>query len=591
MKVLMTGNEAIARGAYEAGVHFASAYPGTPSTEILENIAQYKDVLYAEWAPNEKVAFEAAVGASIAGARALSTMKHVGVNVAADPLFTFTYTGVTGGFVLVSADDPGMHSSQNEQDNRNYASFSRTLMLEPANSQEAKDYIKLGYELSERFNTPVMLRVTTRVCHSKSPVELTERKEVEVVPYVKNIEKFVATPANGKVLRRKLVDRIAAMTAYSNETEINRAEYNGNEIGVITAGVAYQYAKEVFGEDASYLKLGMTFPLPMEKIREFAGKVKKLYIIEEMDPYMETQIKAAGIPCIGKEVIPEYDELNPDVVRQAVFGTKTETIETEAKAVARPPVMCAGCPHRGFFYALSIKKNVMITGDIGCYTLGSAAPLNAMDTCIDMGASISTGHGASKVYQRAGIDKRVVSVIGDSTFFHTGINSLMNVVYNGGNNITVILDNRTTGMTGHQDNPGTGYTLMGEKAVEADIPAICKAIGVKEENILQVNPLELRDMNKIINLALKNEEATVIICKWPCVLKKFTPEDRAEFDVRRKKSWINQDKCTQCRVCTRTGCPAIYNGELITIDPLTCVGCSLCRQVCAFKAIEEVVEE
>ena len=369
MKQLMTGNEAVARGAYEAGLTFASAYPGTPSTEILENMVNYKADIYCEWAPNEKVALEAAIGASIAGARSMAAMKHVGVNVAADPLFTFAYTGVTGGCVLVSADDPGMHSSQNEQDNRNYATAARVLMLEPSDSQESKDFMKLGLELSERFDTPVLLRMTTRVCHSKSLVSLEDRTEKALAPYEKNIAKYVATPANGKVLRKKLIDRLKAMEEYSNHTEINQVEYNGSKIGVISSGVAYQYAREVFGDEASYLKLGMTFPMPMAKIKEFAGKVEKLYVIEEMDPYIENHLKMAGITCIGKEIIPEMDELNTDIVRKAIFGTSAETLKSEKTAVVRPPSLCAGCPHRGFFYALKKKNDVIITRDIGGYPL------------------------------------------------------------------------------------------------------------------------------------------------------------------------------------------------------------------------------
>ncbi|NLP31215.1 MAG: indolepyruvate ferredoxin oxidoreductase subunit alpha, partial [Clostridiales bacterium] len=472
MKQMMTGNEAIARGAYEAGLVFASAYPGTPSTEILENLAKYKDEIYSEWAPNEKVALEAAIGASIAGVRSLAAMKHVGVNVAADPLFTFVYTGVNGGCVLVSADDPGMHSSQNEQDNRNYATAAKILMLEPSDSQEAKDFTKLAFELSEKFDTPVMLRVTTRICHSKGLVELNDRVEHEAIKYERNIKKYVATPANGKVMRKNLIKRIEDMRDYSNKTDINYAEYKDSEIGVISSGVAYQYAKEVFGDNASYLKLGMTYPMPEDLIREFASKVKKLYIIEEMDPYIETFVRSIGIDCIGKEVIPEMDELNPDIISKAVFGEEKETVKVEQEAVVRPPTLCAGCPHRGFFYALRKKKKVMITGDIGCYTLGSAAPLSAMDTCICMGASISAGHGASKAFERIGADTKVVSVIGDSTFFHSGVTSLMDVVYNKGNSVTVILDNRITGMTGHQENPGTGYTLMGEPTEEVNIPLL-----------------------------------------------------------------------------------------------------------------------
>jgi indolepyruvate ferredoxin oxidoreductase alpha subunit len=588
MKQLMTGNEAIARGAYEAGLTFASAYPGTPSTEILENIVQYKKDIYCEWAPNEKVALEAAIGASIAGARSMAAMKHVGVNVAADPLFTVAYTGVTGGCVLISADDPGMHSSQNEQDNRNYATAARVLMLEPSNSQEAKDLMKLGLELSEKFDTPVLLRVTTRICHSKSLVELEDRVEKPIVPYVKNIAKYVATPANGKVLRRKLIDRLKAMEEYSNTAAINEAEYNGTEIGVVSAGVAYQYAREVFGDQASYLKLGMTFPMPTEKIKEFASKVKKLYVVEEMDPYIENHLKMAGIKCIGKEIIPEMDELNTDIVRKAVFGVSTETLKSDKDAVVRPPSLCAGCPHRGLFYALKKKKDIIITGDIGCYTLGSAAPLSAMDTCICMGGSISAGHGAAMALKKNGSDMKVVSVIGDSTFFHTGVNSLMDVVYNRGNSVSVILDNRITGMTGHQQNPGTGFTLMGDPTNEVDIPMLCKAIGVKGDNIYIINPLDLTETDNALTDALSKDEPTVIIAKWPCILKKFSDKDKQEFDLSPKRCDIDQEKCKKCKACVKTGCPAITSGDQITINPDSCTGCSVCRQVCPFDAIKEV---
>ncbi|MBR0597047.1 indolepyruvate ferredoxin oxidoreductase subunit alpha [Sinanaerobacter chloroacetimidivorans] len=588
MKQLMTGNEAVARGAYEAGLAFASAYPGTPSTEILENMVQYKEDIYCEWAPNEKVALEAAIGASVAGARAMAAMKHVGVNVAADPLFTFAYTGVTGGCVLISADDPGMHSSQNEQDNRNYATAARVLMLEPSDSQEAKDYMKLGLELSEQFDTPVLLRMTTRVCHSKGLVTLEDRAEKDLIPYEHNIKKYVATPANGKVLRRKLIDRLKRMEEYSNRALINKAEYNGTKIGVISAGVAYQYAREVFGEEASYLKLGMTYPMPMDLIKEFAGKVEKLYVIEEMDPYMENHLKMAGIPCIGKEIIPEMDELNTDIVRQAVFGITGETIKAEQEAVMRPPTLCAGCPHRGIYYALSKKKNLIVTGDIGCYTLGSAPPLSSMHTCFCMGASISSGHGAATVLKRAGSDLRVASIIGDSTFFHSGITSLMDVVYNRGTHVTLILDNRITAMTGHQENPGTGYTLMGKKAVEVDIPMLCKAIGIKSENIYIINPLDLKESGDALDDALAKDEPTVLIAKWPCILKKFTEEDKKQFDLTPKSCEIDQEKCKKCKACVKTGCPAIFSGDSITINKEACTGCSVCKQVCPFDAIKEV---
>jgi indolepyruvate ferredoxin oxidoreductase alpha subunit len=584
----MSGNEAVARGAYEAGLVFASAYPGTPSTEILENMVQYKDSLYCEWAPNEKVALEAAIGASVGGVRAMATMKHVGVNVAADPLFTFAYTGVTGGLVLVSADDPGMHSSQNEQDNRNYAEMARLLMLNPSDSQEAKDYMKLGLELSEKFDIPVLLHMTTRVCHSQSLVSFEDRKEVPHKPYVKNIAKYVSMPANARVRRADLEKRLVEMEEYANTVSINQPEYNGTKVGVITSGVGYQYARDAFGDDASYLKLGMTFPLPRKLMKEFASKVDTLYVVEEMDPYLQRQLEQMGIKCIGQEKLPAFGELNTDIVRTAFLNESSDFISVDKKAVARPPVLCAGCPHRGFFYGLSKKKDLVITGDIGCYTLGSLPPLNAMDTTFCMGGSISTGHGAAKALKLSGAKEKVVSVIGDSTFFHTGINSLMDAVYNKGSNVTVILDNRITGMTGHQENPGSGYTLMGEETNEADIPKICLAIGVKEENIYKINPLMLDEVDKALEAALAKDEPTVIITRWPCILKKFSQQDKAEFDMFGKKCVINQDKCKKCKMCVKTGCPAVHSGDIIQIDDTSCTGCTVCKQVCPFDAIEEV---
>ncbi|MDR1135392.1 MAG: indolepyruvate ferredoxin oxidoreductase subunit alpha [Clostridiales Family XIII bacterium] len=589
-KMLMTGNEAAARGAWEAGLLFASAYPGTPSTEILENLSNYRESLYCEWAPNEKVALEAAIGASLAGARSMAVMKHVGVNVAADPLFTFAYTGVTGGCVLISADDPGMHSSQNEQDNRNYAAAAKVLMLEPSDSQETKDFVKLAFELSERFDTIVMIRMTTRVCHSKSIVTLEDRQEHAVPDYKRNISKYVATPANAKLMHVKLSERIANMTEYSNASPLNTSEYGGAKVGVISAGVAYQYAKDAFGEDVSYLKIGMSYPMPMKLVEEFASRVEKLYVVEELDPYMEAQIKAAGIACIGKAIIPERDELNADIVRKSIFGNEAETLMTEKEAVMRPPTMCAGCPHRGFFYALSKRKNIVVTGDIGCYTLASAPPLSTMDSCFCMGGSISTGHGAAKVFELTGKKERVVAVIGDSTFFHSGITSLMDAVYNKSNSVSVVLDNRITGMTGQQDNPGTGYTLMGEETNEADIPAICKAIGIKGDNIYLVNPLRLDESGAAIDDALSKNEPTVIITRWPCILKKATGNDRAEFDLSPKKCSINQEKCTKCRVCVNTGCPAIYSGKEIVINSESCTGCAVCKQACRFDAIDMIAK-
>lgn len=588
MKALLTGNEAVARGAYEAGLIFASAYPGTPSTEILENLIQYKSDIYSEWAPNEKVAFEAAAGAAIAGARSLAAMKHVGVNVAADPLFTFAYTGTNGGFLLVSADDPGMHSSQNEQDNRNYAKFAKIPMLEPSDSQEVKDFTILALQISEQYDTPVLLRLTTRICHSKSVVELGERINAPLKGYARNIGKYIAAPANARALRVKLEDRLIRLRDFSNATEINSVEYNDKETGVISSGVAFQYAREVFGENASYMKLGCTYPLPMEKIKEFAKNVKTLYVIEELDPYIEEQLKAEGIACIGKELIPSIGELSPDIVRNAVFGVEEKLIQSEIKAVGRPPTLCAGCPHRGLFYTLSKKKNLMIAGDIGCYTLGSAEPLNAMDTCICMGASISAGHGAAKVFEKSNSNMKAVAVIGDSTFFHSGITSLMDIVYNKGNCTTIILDNRITGMTGHQENPGTGYTLMGEKAPIVNIPELCSAIGIKDENIFVVNPLDLKETDNAIKQAMDSDEPSVVITKWPCILKRFSPEDKEEFDLSRKLCAVNEEKCKSCKLCLKTGCPAISFDKISNINPDICTGCQVCLQVCPFHAIEKV---
>ena len=590
MKVIMSGNEAIARGAFEGGCRFFSAYPGTPSTEIGENMPTYKDTLYSEWAPNEKVAAEAAIGASIAGARSMCAMKHVGFNVAADPIYTFAYTGVTGGFVMVVADDPGQHSSQNEQDNRNSAKAARMFMLDPSDSQEAKDYTEKAFALSEKFDMPVMLHVTTRICHSKGIVETGDRTEVAVPDYEKKIAKYVTAPANAKKLRANLEDKIAAAKAFSNNCEFNITEYNDTKIGIVTSGVAYQYAKEAFGEKASYLKLGLTFPLPDDLMKEFSSKVDKLYVVEEMDPYIEEHLKMLGIECIGKDLIPKFDELNTDIVKAALLGEKPETYSTDKTVVVRPPALCAGCPHRGLFYSLSKKKDLMITGDIGCYTLGASAPLNALHSCICMGASLSQGHGASIVMRDAAKSTKVVSVLGDSTFFHTGINSLMDAVYNGGQNTNIILDNRITGMTGQQENPGSGRTLMGNPAPEANIPEICKAVGVKEENIWIVNPNKLGEVNAALDAALAKDEVTVIITRWPCILKKLREEDNAEFPtVNKTQCVIDQEKCKNCKVCVKTGCPALISTkDSVVIDTTACNGCTVCMQACPFDAISEV---
>ncbi len=591
MKLLMTGNEAIARGAYEAGVKFASAYPGTPSTEILENVAIYKENIVAEWATNEKVALEAAIGGSIAGARTMASMKHVGVNVAADPLFTFSYIGVNGGMVLITADEPGMHSSQNEQDNRNYAKFAKIAMFEPATSQEAKDMFKEAFEISEKYDTPVLFRVTTRLCHSKGIVECSDRVEVPIKEYIKNPQKNLTVPAHARVRRVDIEERMKKLLDYSNNTHLNNYEMNDTKIGIVASGICYTYAKEVFKDDASYMKLGFTNPMPIDKIKEFASKVDEIYVIEENDPFIEEQLKANNIKCHGKDIFPSYGEMTPDVIRKALFGKTNDTIEYDKELVVnRPPGLCAGCPHRGFFYELGKRKNVMVTGDIGCYTLGFAPPYNAMDTTICMGASLSSAHGAQKVFNMKENNKmRVVGVLGDSTFFHTGINSLLDVVYNKGNSISVILDNRITGMTGHQQNPGTGYTLQGDVTSEVNIEELVKACGVK--HIRTINPNNLSQVKETLDWAFNLEEPSVIITRWPCALKRFSKQDIEEFNNPfTSKCSVDTDKCIGCKLCMKTGCPAIsFKSEekLVCIDKNQCVGCEVCSQVCPKDAISK----
>ncbi|CAK7019591.1 MAG: hypothetical protein DELT_02358 [Desulfovibrio sp.] len=587
MKELLTGDEAVARGAYEAGVLFASAYPGTPSTEILENIAHYEEI-DAEWAPNEKVAAEAAIGASIAGVRSLAAMKHVGVNVAADPMFTFAYMGVSGGMVLVSADDPSMHSSQNEQDNRNYARHMMIPMFEPADSQESKDMLLEAFDVSEKFDTPVLFRMTTRVCHSKSLVELGERKAPSPIPYVKNRPKNDPVPAMSRLMRVRIEERTKKLREYAESCRFNTVEYNDKKIGIIANGISYQYAKEVFGDTASYLKIGFSYPLPMDMIRKFRAEVETLYVIEELDPFMEMEIKAAGIDCIGKEKIPTYGELNPNIIAQSLCGATFDTIAyNKEMAVDRPPVLCAGCPHRPFYYELAKKKDSVLVGDIGCYALGGSEPLNAKDLAVCMGSAFSVAHGMKKGFDASGQQKKVVAQMGDSTFFHTGVNSLMEVVYNKSNVICCILDNRITGMTGHQENPGTGYRLQGQETDIMDIETVVKACGVA--HIRTINPLNLKEVREAFNWAYAIEdEPVVIITKWPCVLKKLTAQDKKDFKIDMKPCVVEAETCTGCTICLKTGCPALTFNKATKkagIDAIQCVGCMVCAQVCPKKAI------
>jgi indolepyruvate ferredoxin oxidoreductase alpha subunit len=590
MKVLMTGNEAVARGAYEAGITFAAAYPGTPSTEILENIALYKEDIVAEWAPNEKVALESAIGASIAGVKSLAAMKHVGLNVASDPYMTFAYMGVNGAMVVVSADDPGMHSSQNEQDNRFFAKFGKVAMFEPSDSQESKDMIKEAVRVSEEYDTMVLFRMTTRVCHSKGMVKLEEKLDGSIKPYKRDLLKFDAVPATSRKLRVLMEDRLKRLEEYSNNSVFNTIEWNDKKIGVITSGVSYQYVKEIFEDSVSYFKLGFTNPLPMDKIKDFASEVDVLYVVEELEPFIEDQIRANGIACIGKEKITGIGELNPDILATSLIHKEDPLIDCDqSKIVGRPPTLCAGCPHRGFFFELGKMKKTLISGDIGCYGLGGADPLNAKDTCICMGGSAGLGHGAQKAFNKHGVDMRVVSVMGDSTFFHTGINGLINVLYNKSNAITCILDNRITGMTGHQENPGSGFTLQGEATEIMDIATIAKSLGCK--NIRTVNPNNLEEVRDAFKWAYSLSEASVIITRWPCVLKKLTKADKLEFDLTVNKNYVDKNECIGCRVCMKTGCPALRfdnKNKKASINEGQCMGCNICAQVCPKNAIKKV---
>ena len=575
MKKLMLGNEAFARGLYEAGCKIVSSYPGTPSTEITEEIAKYDEV-YAEWAPNEKVAMEVALGASIGGARSFCAMKHVGLNVAADPLYTAGYTGVTAGMVIAVADDPGMHSSQNEQDSRHHAIASKTLMIEPSDSAECKEFAKAAYELSEMFDSPVLVRLSTRVSHSQSAVELCDREEKDLVPYEKKAAKYVMMPGNAIKRHPVVEDKLAKAAEYAETSPLNKLEINDTAIGVITSGISYQYAKEALGAKASYLKLGWVNPMPTQIIKDFCEKCDKVYVIEELDGIIESHCRNIGVDVCGKEVFGCIGEISQTIVAEKILGTKPEFDTFDEAVPVRPPVMCAGCPHRGLFYCLS-KIGVTVSGDIGCYTLGATPPLCAMDTTICMGASISGLHGFNKA-RGAESEKKSVAVIGDSTFMHSGMTGLVNVAYNASNTTVIILDNSITGMTGHQQNPTTGKNLKGDPAYAVDLEALCHALGINSVRV--VDPYHMAETEKVIREELEKEEPSVIISRRPCALLKY---------VKHKPALkVDTDKCVGCKMCLKVGCPAISmkDGKSV-IDHTQCVGCGICTEMCKLGAIVE----
>ncbi|MFR1516860.1 MAG: indolepyruvate ferredoxin oxidoreductase subunit alpha [Evtepia gabavorous] len=573
MKKLMLGNAAVARGLYEAGCGLISSYPGTPSTEITEQAAQY-DEIYCEWAPNEKVAMEVAFGAALAGKRSACVMKHVGVNVAADPLFTIAYTGVNAGMVICVADDPGMHSSQNEQDSRHYAVSAKLPMLEPADSEEARAFAKRAFQLSEEYDTPVFLKLCTRIAHSQSIVELGEREEVPAKPYEKNIAKYVMVPGNARPRHPIVEERTQRLTAYAETTDLNREELGTDRtLGIITSSTCYQYAREVFGPQASILKLGLVNPLPREKILAFAAKVDQVLVLEELDPVIETHCRNLGLTVLGKDRLPMVGEFSQGLVAQRIRDTARPWMELEENIPPRPPVLCAGCPHRGLFYTLA-KHKVTVLGDIGCYTLAAYEPLYAIETCECMGASVSSIHGFNKALGQDSAG-RTVAVLGDSTFMHSGMTGLANIAYNQSNSTVIILDNSTTGMTGHQQNPTTGKNLRGDPAGKIDLETLCRAMGIRRVRV--VDPYDLKATEEVVTEELAAPEPSVIITRRPCVLLKSV-EKHPPYQVE-------PDKCKGCKMCMRIGCPAIsWKDKKAVIDPTQCVGCGVCEQLCKFDA-------
>ena len=575
MKQLMLGNEAVARGLYEAGCVFVSSYPGTPSTEITEYASKFPEI-YTEWAPNEKVALEAALGAAVSGGRAFCAMKHVGLNVAADPLFISSYTGINGGLVIAVADDPGMHSSQNEQDSRHYAIAAKLPMLEPSDSGECLSFIKLAFEISEQFDTPVLLRMSTRIAHSQSIVQTADREEHPFQEYKKDPSKYVMMPANARGRHIVVEQRIEKLCAFADEFAQNRIELHTEKIGIICAGTTYPYAKEAFGNTASFLKLGMVFPMPERMIRDFCSKMERVIVIEELDPVVENACKAWGLRVEGKNLLPSISEFSQEVVAKCVLGEQAPYEQLDLTIPARPPAMCPGCPHRGLFYVLK-KMGLTVSGDIGCYTLGAAPPLAAMDSTFCMGASISALHGMNKL---GGIDAhKSVAVIGDSTFAHSGLTGLMNMTYNKAVSTVIISDNSITGMTGHQQNPTTGKTITGEPTLQIDIESVCRALGVTDVKV--VDPNDLAGLESALEDSLARKEVSVIIARRMCVLLKEVKKDT--YDV------VDPDKCRSCRACMRIGCPAVSMvAGKAEIDTSLCTGCGLCADLCRFDAIHSV---